>query len=318
MTSTAATAVVVTRTELVPGIVELVLRPSRPVRSVPPGSHIDITVPLPDGPERRSYSLVDRGHDDGLLRVAVRLQQDGRGGSRWMHELRPGAEITFAGPIDEFPLSPGRLPSVLLAGGIGITPIVGLARALHTQDVDYRLVYAGRSRDHMAFVDDLERVHPGRVRVFEDIHDTLVDPDEVVASVPDGGVLYVCGPMGLLTAARAAWERAARPPAGLRFETFGTSGALSATPFRVEVPARGLSFDVPVGTSLLDALESAGVEMMYDCRRGECGLCRVQILDVAGKVDHRDVFLSERQRAQGRAMCACVSRVTGACVTIDC
>ncbi|GAA3785360.1 PDR/VanB family oxidoreductase [Streptomyces phyllanthi] len=319
MTSTPDTAVVVTRTELVPDIVELVLRPSGPVRSVPPGSHIDITVPLPGGRELRSYSLVDRGHDDGLLRIAVRLQQDGRGGSRWMHDLRPGSEVGFAGPIDEFPLSPGRLPSVLLAGGIGITPIVGLAHALRTRGADYRLVYAGRSRDQMAFVDDLEREHPGRVRVFEDGHGTFADPDEVVASVPDGGVLYVCGPMGLLVAVRAAWERAARPPGGLRFETFGTSGVLPATPFRVEVPARGLSLDVPVGTSLLDALQSAGVEMMYDCRRGECGLCRVAILDVTGKVDHRDVFLSERQRAEGRAMCACVSRVAGgARITIDC
>ncbi|MFH8658151.1 PDR/VanB family oxidoreductase [Streptomyces afghaniensis] len=318
MTSTADTAVLVTRTELVPGIVELVLRTSRAVRTVPPGSHIDITVPLPAGPETRSYSLVDQGQDDGLLRIAVRLQQDGRGGSRWMHDLRPGSEITFAGPIDAFPLSPGRLPSVLLAGGIGITPIVGLARALRTRGADYRLVYAGRSRDRMAFADDLEREHPGRVTVVEDRPGTFVDPDEVVASVPEGGVLYVCGPIGLLTAVRAAWERAARPPGELRFETFGTSGAVAAEAFRVEVPTRGLSFEVPVGTSLLDALEAAGVEMMYDCRRGECGLCRVTILDVAGKVDHRDVFLSERQRRQGQVMCACVSRAAGASLTIDC
>ncbi|GAA4544060.1 PDR/VanB family oxidoreductase [Streptomyces collinus] len=318
MTSTAGRAVVVTRIELVPDIVELVLHPARAVRPVPPGSHIDITVPLPGGPEPRSYSLVDQGHDDGLLRIAVRLQQDGGGGSRWMHDLRPGSEITFAGPIDEFPLSPGRLPSVLLAGGIGITPIVGLAHALRTRGADYRLVYAGRSRDRMAFAGDLEREHPGRITVVEDGHGTFVDPDEVVASVPEGGVLYVCGPIGLLTAVRAAWERAARPPGALRFETFGTSGAVPAEAFRVEVPARGLSFDVPVGTSLLDALEAAGVEMMYDCRRGECGLCRVVILDVAGTVDHRDVFLSERQREEGRAMCTCVSRVAGASLTIDC
>jgi vanillate O-demethylase ferredoxin subunit len=316
--STAHTAVVVGRTELAPDIVELVLHPSRPVRSVPPGSHVDITVPLPGGPETRSYSLVDHGHDDGLLRVAVRLQRDGRGGSRWMHDLRPGSEIVFVGPIDGFPLSPGCPPSVLLAGGIGITPIVGLASALLSRGADYQLVYAGRSRENMAFVEDLEREHPGRVRVVEDRNGDLVDPDEIVASLPEGGVLYVCGPMGLLSAVRAAWGRAARPPGGLRFETFGTSGDLPAARFRVDVPARGLSFDVPVGTSLLDALESAGVEMMYDCRRGECGLCRVAILDVAGKVDHRDVFLSERQRAEHRVMCSCVSRVVGASVTIDC
>ncbi|MFE9031843.1 hypothetical protein ACFYOA_37240 [Streptomyces iakyrus] len=138
------------------------------------------------GPETRSYSLVDRGRDDGLLRIAVRLQRDGRGGSRWMHGLRPGSEITFAGPIDEFPPSPGRLPSVLLAGSIGITPIVGLARALRSRGADCRLVYAGRSRDEMAFAGDLEQEHPGRLTIVEDRHGTFVDPDEVVASVPEG------------------------------------------------------------------------------------------------------------------------------------
>jgi vanillate O-demethylase ferredoxin subunit len=311
-------ATVEERAEPVPGIAELVLRPDRPVPRIPPGSHIDVTVLLPGGPETRSYSLVDLGHADGRYRIAVRLDAHGRGGSRWMHALRPGAVVAVGGPIDGFAPSPGRRPSVLLAGGIGVTPIVGLARAARTTDTVYRVVYAGRSRDHMAFVDHLEQEHPGRVTVVESGRGTPLRPDAVVAGVPAGGVLYVCGPMRLLTAVRGAWQRAGRPPADLRFETFGTSGALPTTAFTAVVPARGLCVDVSPGSSLLEALEAAGVELMYDCLRGECGLCRVRVLAVEGRIDHRDVFLSARQHAEDTTMCACVSRLAGGSVSIDC
>ncbi|WP_329568788.1 PDR/VanB family oxidoreductase [Streptomyces sp. NBC_01361] len=312
MTSSPAT--VMSRTEIVPGIVELVLRPQR-APTIPPGSHIDVTVPLPGGTETRSYSLVDLGRADGCYRIAVRLDENGRGGSRWMHTLQPGATVEVTDPISNFAPSPGGQPSVLLAGGIGITPIVGLARALRAAGAEPRIIYTGRSRDQMAFVEHLEREHPGQVTVVESDLGTHLDADDVVAEVPDDGVLYVCGPVGLLTAVGRAWERSGRPAANLRFETFGTSGEPS-TPFRVEVPARGLSVDVPQETSILDALEAAGVEMMYSCRRGECGLCRVAVLAADGELDHRDVFLSERQQAEGRMLCSCVSRTTGTSLTI--
>jgi vanillate O-demethylase ferredoxin subunit len=124
--------------------------------------------------------------------------------------------------------------------------------------------------------------------------------------------------MGLLRDVRQAWQQEERPPADLRFETFGTSGNHPSRPYRVTVPRHGVTVEVPVGTSMLDALQDAGVEIMYDCLRGECGLCRVRILEADGFVDHRDVFLSSRQRAEGRHMCACVSRIAGPGVTIDC
>lgn len=310
-------ATVVTRTELVPGIVELTLQPDRPIAATPPGSHIDLTVPLPGGPETRSYSIVDLGDRPGRYRIAVRLHHAGRGGSRWMHTLQPGQTVTCNGPINEFAPSPGGLPSVLLAAGIGVTPIIGLARAVRDAGSDYQIVYTGRSRDRMPYRDHLDREHPGHLTIVESGEGPRVDPHQVVKAVPDGGVLYVCGPMSLLTAIRAEWQQDGRPPANLRFETFGTSGSRPTSAFRAHVPSRGLSIDVPTGSTLLDALENAGVEMMYDCLRGECGLCRVTILGADGDIDHRDVFLSERQRAEGRQMCACVSRVAGSSVTID-
>ncbi|MBZ3900396.1 PDR/VanB family oxidoreductase [Streptomyces griseiscabiei] len=317
-------ATVVTRTELVLGIVELTLRPDRTVGAVPPGSHIDLAVPLEGGPETRSYSLVDLGDSDsdrtrvGRYRIAVRRDDAGRGGSRWLHTLQPGRSVTCTGPASAFAPSPGGLPSVLLAAGIGITPIIGLARAVRDAGSDYRIVYAGHSRDRMAYLDHLERDHPDRVRIVESAHGTRVESRQLVAAVPADGVLYVCGPMSLLTAIRAEWQQTGRPAGNLRFETFGTSGTRPASAFRAHVPSHGLSVDVPTGTTLLDALENAGVEMMYGCRRGECGLCRVRVLASDGDIDHRDVFLSERQRLLGRQMCACVSRVAGASITIDC
>src|SRR5882757_3995864 len=154
--STSTVAAVESRRILAPDIVELTLRPDRLVAAVPPGSHIDVTVPMPNGPETRSYSLVDLGHRDGRYRIAVRLNPRGRGGSRWMHTLQRGARIALEGPISEFPPGPRRRPSVLVAGGIGITPIVGLARAMRDGGADYRIVYTGKSRTRMAFVDHLE------------------------------------------------------------------------------------------------------------------------------------------------------------------
>ncbi|MFJ3802593.1 PDR/VanB family oxidoreductase [Streptomyces sp. NPDC090088] len=304
--------------EVAPDIALITLSPPEPAPTPPPGSHLDVTVRLPSGDDTRSYSVVDLGHDDGLLRMAVRRQPEGRGGSLWMHTLKPGDALEVTGPLDEFRPTPGRAPGVLLAAGIGITPVLGLARALRTRGSDYRIVYAGRSRDRMAFTTELESAHPGLVTLAESARGARVDPAEVVAGVPGGGVLYVCGPMGLLSDVRRAWQQDGRPPGDLRFETFGTSGSHPARPYRVTVPRHGVTVEVPAGTSMLDALQEAGVEVLYDCLRGECGLCRVRVLEAQGTIDHRDVFLSARQRAEGDQMCACVSRIVGPEAVIDC
>jgi vanillate O-demethylase ferredoxin subunit len=130
--------------------------------------------------------------------------------------------------------------------------------------------------------------------------------------VPDDAELYMCGPIRLMEEIRRTWERDDRDPTALRYETFGNSGWYEPTPFDVEVPRLGVTVSVGTGESMLEALERSGVDMMYDCRRGECGLCEVTILGLDGTVDHRDVFYSERQKAPNTKMCCCVSRVTAA------
>jgi len=127
----------------------------------------------------------------------------------------------------------------------------------------------------------------------------------------------VCGPIGMLEAAKRAWQESGRPVDGLRFETFGNSGRYASEPFTVRIPRLGKEIVVARNQTMLHALEAAGVDMIFDCRRGECGLCAVKILEVDGKVDHRDVFFSDAQKATNAQLCTCVSRVVGGSITID-
>ncbi len=121
--------------------------------------------------------------------------------------------------------------------------------------------------------------------------------------------LYMCGPIGLMDAVRHAWRDAGLPPTNLRFETFGNSGSWEPEPFTVRVPRLGRELTVPAGATVLEALEGAGVPVMSDCRKGECGLCVARVLDVEGRLDHRDVFLDDEQKAAADRVCLCVSRV---------
>jgi vanillate O-demethylase ferredoxin subunit len=292
---------------LVPGVRELVLRYDEPVLA-PPGSHLDLMVHVRGADAVRSYSIVSAGPGARTVRLAVRLATDGGGGSRYVHGLRVGDRIRVTTPRQSFPLDHGRPGYVLVAGGIGITALAAMFRLLAGRGVLVRLVQVGRDRAAMPLLAELSTQHPDLVESVVSAEGGRVDADALVAAVPDGHQLYVCGPLGLLESLRRAWASAGRPAAALRFETFGGSGSYAPEDFVVEVPSQGLRTVVPVGTSILDALTTAGAAAMADCRRGECGLCEVRVLSCEGVLDHRDVFLSAAQHATGRTLCTCVTR----------
>jgi vanillate O-demethylase ferredoxin subunit len=123
--------------------------------------------------------------------------------------------------------------------------------------------------------------------------------------------------MGMLNAVKSAWAEAGRPIGRLRYEVFGDSGEFAEAPFRVEVPGRQVTVEVRPEQTLLEALLGAGIDMIYDCERGECGLCAVEVLEHDRAIDHRDVFFSEEEKHSGRRMCACVSRLAGGKAVID-
>ena len=281
-----------------------------------PGSNIVLTVHIAGRPETRSYSVVGPCADR-RYRIAVKRLPDSRGGSLYMHGLEPGALLTISEPGNHFDLAPDRPDYLLVAGGIGITPIYSMALALADRGARFRLLYAARRRIDLALADDLAGRIGDRLETFVDEEGARMDLQAAIAALQPGGELYVCGPIGLLEAARRAWAASGRPIENLRFETFGNSGTLPTEDFAVRIPRLGKEILVPRNQSMLDALEAAGVGMIYDCRRGECGLCAVPILETNGPVDHRDVFFSEAQKAANTHLCTCVSRVAGGSITID-
>jgi vanillate O-demethylase ferredoxin subunit len=284
------------------GIRRLVLRPDRYVVA-PPGSHVDVEV----AGLRRSYSVVRSENEQWTL--SVHLATASRGGSQAMHALKTGDRLRVSDPLQNFPLGAGATRYVLLAGGIGITALVAMGATLKRRGEDYTFVYVGRSRRAMAWLRELEEEHGERLRVHVDDEGTGLDVGALVNDLAADTELYMCGPIRLMDAVRRQWAQRGLPPTSLRFETFGNSGAWAPEEFTVTIPSDGRTIVVPKNLSMLDALEQAGVEVMWDCRKGECGLCAVRVQHHAGHIDHRDVFLSEDQKATNNHICLCVSRL---------
>ncbi len=285
------------------------LAPHRGFTPAPLGAHLDIAFEINGLARTRSYSVVD--DSAGGWTIAVRRVADSRGGSRFMWGLKPGDTLEITAPFSHFELSPGRPDYLLIAGGIGITPFVAMAKQLAAHP-SARLLYTGRSRDRMPFLDRLTQLLGARLQVFTE---TPLDLAAAFATLHPEGEAYVCGPPRLLADARRRWQAAGRSQALLRFETFGSGGLRDPESFTVFVRDRDVSIIVPRDASMLETLAQAGIDLAQDCLRGECGLCAVAVIGAAD-IDHRDVFFSERERSEGHRICACVSRAVGA-ITID-
>lgn len=293
------------------------LEPAGDARPYATGSHIDIAVIVDELPDVRSYSLVGERPHGGAYRIAVKGLERSRGGSTYVRGLEAGTEVAISEPKSHFEVQFGRPEYLLVAGGIGITPIVGMAHALARHDRPVRLLYAGRTREQMPFVEELAEVLGDGLELFVSCEGNRLDVAAAVADLHEEGELYLCGPVRLRDAAQAAWREQGRPPARLRFETFASGGRFEPEAFRVRVTDLDREVTVPANRTMLDALRDAGVDMIWDCLRGECGLCGVAVREVEGEVDHRDVFLSDEQQAATESIMTCVSRVAGGSISID-
>jgi ferredoxin-NADP reductase len=269
-----------------------------------PGSHIDVH--LPSGLVRQ-YSLCGDPDTPGAYRVAVRRIPDGGGGSIEMHDLPVGAEVTTHGPRNAFPLtvpgygSPARRFR-FIAGGIGITPILPMLGLAQRRGVDWSMVYAGRSRDSLPFVDEVG-AFGDRVAIRTDDIDGLPTADELLGDCPDGTAVYACGPAPMLTAIRSALI--GRDGVELHFERFAAPPVVDGEEFSVSIASTGDTVRIGADETLLSALNRAGVHAPYSCRQGFCGTCRTRVLD--GAVDHRDTLLTDPEREDGM-MLICISR----------
>ncbi len=281
-----------------------------------PGSHLSVIVQINGRPEPRFYSLVGSPMGD-TYRIAVKLAPDSRGGSRYMWSLQVGGRLDISEPNNHFELDFNAPEYLLIAGGIGITPIFGMAQALSRRNAPVQMLYGSRTAEEHVYRSELEASLGQRIDFIADDAGQKMDLQDAISGLGPNAQVYVCGPIPLLDAVRRTWMESGRPPANLRFETFGNSGQYAAEKFWVKVPRHDLEFEVPVGVTLLDALNQAGVETLYDCKRGECGLCVINVVSVDGTVDHRDVFFSAAQKTQNKRICACVSRVVGGGVVLD-
>ena len=302
--------------DVAPAIREFVLRPEgSSVESYAVGSHVNVGVLIDGRPETRCYSLIGDVSPDGY-RIAVRRAPDSRGGSRYMWSLKPGARIEVSSPASLFEIDWSRNSYCLIAGGIGITPIIGVSGALLRRNAEVKLHYAVKSRRDAAFLDELSDLLGDRLIIHASDEGTRIDLDETFGRLPPDALTIICGPMRLLEAARHSWASAERMPSDLRYETFGSSGLLPTESFRVRIKDSNLEIVVPENKSMLDALNDAGFEVMSDCQRGECGACAIDVVSVDGQIDHRDVFFSDHQKQANGKICPCVSRAVGA-ITVD-
>jgi len=282
-----------------------------------PGAHLGVRVHCDGREEQRHYSLLDLGRDDGRYRIAVKRIDDGLGGSRFMWSRAVGDELEITQPRDDFDLSLGAPAYVFLAGGIGVTPLLSMARKVSRGGTPLQFHYAVRNRSEAVFADLLREWLGDALHLHVSAEGGRCDVARVVAACPADAELYVCGPLGMLEAARSAWQSAGRPAERFRFESFGSGGHHANQVFTVSLPRYGLELPISAHESILSALETAGVEILSGCRRGECGLCAVDILECAASLDHRDVFFSAAEKAEGKRMCTCVSRATGGRIVID-
>ncbi|MFC8247060.1 PDR/VanB family oxidoreductase [Streptomyces chartreusis] len=262
-----------------------------------PGAHLDLV--LPSGLVRQ-YSLCGDPEDDSSYTVATRLVPDGRGGSREVHEqIRAGMELEVRGPRNRFPLVEAE-SYVFVAGGIGITPVLPMLRAV-PDGVEWRLLYCGRDRASMPFLEDVEELGRDRVTVVEG----PADLDGFLADVPEGAAVYCCGPEGLMAAVQERFPR-------VRLERFAprTSGGDA---FEVELRRSGRTLSVPAGSTVLAAVRAEFPNTLYSCEQGFCGTCQQRVLE--GEVDHRDELLTDAERAD--SMLICVSRARGDRLVLD-
>jgi vanillate monooxygenase ferredoxin subunit len=301
--------------DVAPAIREITLRPDGAAAPYPLGSHINVSLLIDGQPQTRSYSLVGERHAE-RYRIAVRRAPDSRGGSRAMWGLQPGARMEISSPSSLFEIDWARNNYCLIAGGIGITPIVGIASALQRRNANVHLHYAMTSRRDAAYLDELSALLDRRLTVHAGDEGARLDLDATFRALPADAIAILCGPMRMLEAARRAWNDAGRNATDLRYETFGSSGLLPTTEFRVRLKNTGAEIVVPQNRSMLSALNDAGHEVMSDCQRGECGVCAIDVVGVEGEIDHRDVFFSDHQKSSNARICPCVSRAIGV-VTVD-
>ena len=287
-----------------PNILSYDLRPLEGAK-LPPftaGAHIDLT--LPNGLVR-SYSLVNPQSERHRYVIAVQKDRASRGGSKWVHEnFRAGGVLTVNGPRNNFALNETAEKSIFFAGGIGITPILSMIERLSAIGRDWELVYCSRTRGGTPFLESLEQKPQVRLNFDQEPGGKMLDVAAVVKAAPANGHLYCCGPIPMLEAFEHATKELARDRVHVEYFAAKEPPAVEGG-FKVVLAKSGRAFTVPPGKTILETLCDAGLDIPHSCTEGICGTCETRVLE--GVPDHRDLILTETERASNKKMMICCS-----------
>lgn len=289
------------------GIISVELRPYGDTVLAPfdAGAHIDLH--LPNGLVR-SYSLLNSPSDQGRYVIGILRDRNSRGGSEYMHgQLRVGMQLTISRPRNNFALDVSARHSVLVAGGIGITPIYCMFRQLLALGKSAELIYCARSRQEAALVEELSGLGARVVYHFNDEKGVPPDLAAYLADQPADTHFYCCGPTPMLDAFERTCDSLGYPHAHI--ERFAAAqlppSADAQSRYSVELKKSGKTLSVEAGSSLLDVLLEAGCDIEHSCREGVCGSCETRVVE--GDIDHRDGVLTKAERAANNSMMVCVS-----------
>jgi ferredoxin-NADP reductase len=285
-------------------------------RELPPfsgGSHVVVVMPGPGRTYRNPYSLMSSPWDLSHYQIAVRRHDQGRGGSLFMHQqVGVGTRLEISHPVNLFPLAKLARKHILVAGGVGITPILAMIGDLRGSKVAWELHYAVRGPGHDHFGQELAGRHGDRIHLYHASAGQAPDFDRVLAGQPLGTHVYTCGPAGMIDAVATA-ARAAGWPGAYPLRQF-TARRRAA---EVYLARSGLTVHVPAERSLLEAIEAAGVDVPYLCRGGACGQCETAVLQLQGELIHNDHWLTDEDKASGLKIMPCVSRARCTRLVLD-
>jgi vanillate O-demethylase ferredoxin subunit len=284
------------------------------------GAHIDVHLPEIG---RRSYSLIETASPRAAAehptayRIAVLQESKSRGGSSFMHGLKTGDRLTISPPANNFPIGAGTSEVALVAGGIGVTPLLAMACELSAAKRPFSFHYAGRSRGELAFLGEIERLASASATIHaDDEAGRFFDLEGLMTRLAPDVPLYLCGPLPMIEAAIALAKQMSWPQGRLHFEIFSAPEEKSGdASFEVELKGSGRVYEIPAGKTILDVLLEAGEDPMHDCKRGDCGICQTTVID--GIPDHRDYILSESEKASTKVMQICISRAKTKRLVLD-
>lgn len=282
------------------------------------GSHIIVQMKDVDGRQHsNAYSLMSDPQATASYQIGVRLEEQSKGGSAFMHEqVEVGSELMISTPNNLFAIDGSARKHVLIAGGIGITPFLAQLHELHGQGADYELHYAFRSPEHGAFQDELAAgPHAAHTRVYIDSQEQRLDLVALLGGLESDAHVYVCGPRPLIDAVVATAKQQGLADRRVHWEQFAAAPATGGA-FTVILAKSGQELLVEEGMSILQAIEKANAaEVECLCREGVCGTCETRILE--GEAEHFDQYLSDEEKATQQTMMLCVSRARTGRLVLD-